>query len=79
MILCSRPDQRYARHVDRQIYIHRSNYKFRASSENNTSVCTVYWNNGKGADLSIVVKFVKVFVERRDSAYSPLRIVILPL
>jgi hypothetical protein len=37
----------------------------------------VYWNTGKGADLSVVVKFVKVFVARRDSAYCQLRVVIL--
>ena len=79
IILCSRPHQRYAWHGDRQIYIRRNNYKFRTSSEKNTSVYKVYWNTGKGADLS-VVKFVKVFVAWRDSAYSQLgAVVLLPL
>ena len=77
MILGSRPDQKYARQVDRQIYIRRNNYKFRTSKEKNTSVYMVYWNTWKGADLSVVVMFVKLFVARRDSAYSQLRVLIL--
>jgi len=55
MILGSRPDQRYAGQVDRQIYIRRNNYKFKTSRENNIRVYTVYWNTGKGADLRDVV------------------------
>jgi len=73
MILVSRSDQRYALQVERQIYIRRNNYKFRTSSEKNTSVYMVYWNTRKGADLSVV----KVFVARRNSAYSQLRFVVL--
>ena len=60
MILGSRADRRYAWQVDRQIYVRRNNYKVMTPSEKNTSKYTVYWNTGKGAVLSVVVKFVKV-------------------
>ena len=48
----------------------RINYKFRTLSKNNTSVCMVYWNISDSADLSVVVKFMTVFVTWRDLAYS---------
>jgi len=35
-------------------------YRFRTSSEKNTSLYTIYWNNGKGADLKAVVVVVVV-------------------
>jgi hypothetical protein len=35
-------------------------YKFRTSSEKNTSIYTIYWNNEVGADLKVVVVVVVV-------------------
>jgi len=46
------------------------NYKFRTLSERNTGVYTIYWDIKEGADLKVVVKFMKVFVTWWDSAYS---------
>lgn len=41
------------------------NYRFMTSSEKNTSLYTIYWNNGKGADLKVVVVVVKFMTPSR--------------
>jgi hypothetical protein len=38
-----------------------------ASSNKNSSLCTIHWYIWGGADLKTVVKFMTVFVTRRDS------------
>ena len=70
----SKPDQKYARWRDKQ-NLHSgelSTYIFSTSSNKNSSLRTKYWCNVADCKVAVVVvvKFMTVFVARRDSAYS---------
>ena len=56
----------------------RIKYKFRTSSRKNTDVYGVLVHC-EGAEVKVFVNFVTVFVPRRNSAYSWLRVVTLSL
>ena len=80
----SRPDHRYARRVDRQIYV-RITYTFiRTSSETMLAFISA-WDGGivptRGGSSSLrhcesngVVKFMTLLVARRDSAHTSLKV-----
>jgi len=58
----SRQDQIYARRIDRQIYIWKTNYQLKASSEKDTGLHALYWYSGEGAEFRVVVVVVVVVV-----------------
>jgi len=69
-ILISKPNNKYARRRDRQFHLEELSTHW-CSSDRNTSLYKLYWNNEEGADLKvIVVNFMTVFVTRRDSVYT---------
>jgi hypothetical protein len=71
----SKPDQGYARRRYRQNYIPKIKYKFRTSSTKNSKLVHCIGTLGERGFQFVVVKIMTVFVTRRDSAYSYLRVV----
>jgi hypothetical protein len=66
----SKPDQRYARRRERQITFGKSSINLGLRAERIPSWYDILVHC-EGADFEVVVvKFVTVFVARRDSAYS---------
>ena len=64
----SKLDQRHSQRRDKKVAFKRIKYKFRASINTNSSLCTVYWYTER-VPSSELLSFT-VFVMRNDSAYS---------